>query len=504
MAKKPNILVIQADQLTSEVLSSYGKPVAKTPNMDRLAAEGMVFRNAYCSVPLCGPSRMSMLSGQLASTVCAWDNAAEFSAEVPTFAHYLRALGYHTTLSGKMHFVGPDQLHGFEERLTTDIYPSDFYWTETLESRDGNTKSDDRGVRDSGICDRSPQLDFDELAMFKAEQYLWDLARRDGDQPFFLFVSLTHPHDPYYCTQEYFDRYTDDEIPMPTVGRIGSQAADPLTQYIMTRHELDKDFDPAVIRKSRRAYLGSVSYIDDQVGRLMRILKSIGADEDTVVLLIGDHGEMLGERGMWFKRHFYEWSARVPMIWWAPDRVRKGERFENVSLMDMLPTFLNFAGDAEGSSLVEPVQGRDLLPLMEGRAQDFDNVVYGEVMSDGLSSPVFMIRRDAWKLIEGPTHPAQLYNLAVDPNEETDLGQSLGDHVPMREALQAELRRVWDADRIQADIELSLRRRMLVRSAHLQGKAPNWDYDPGEDDAERWCRSGSNYNAWSFNIVNPR
>ena len=112
----PNFLIIQADQLTAQVLSAYGRPLAKTPHIDALAARGTVFRNAYCSYPLCGPSRMSMMTGRLASRIGAYDNAAEFRSEIPTFAHYLRAAGYRTTLSGKMHFVGADQLHGFEHR----------------------------------------------------------------------------------------------------------------------------------------------------------------------------------------------------------------------------------------------------------------------------------------------------------------------------------------------------------------------------------------------------
>ena len=200
---QPNFLIIQADQLTSQVLSAYGHPTAKTPHIDGLAANGVTFQNSYCSYPLCGPSRMSMMTGRLASRIGAYDNAAEFRSEIPTFAHYLRAMGYRTTLSGKMHFVGADQLHGFEERLTTDIYPSDFYWTENLESRDDKHKSDDRVVTLAGVCDRSVQLDYDEMAVFKAEQHLWDMARENDGQPFCLFVSLTHPHDPFYCTQEY-------------------------------------------------------------------------------------------------------------------------------------------------------------------------------------------------------------------------------------------------------------------------------------------------------------
>ncbi|MEM6663010.1 MAG: choline-sulfatase [Pseudomonadota bacterium] len=498
---RPNFLIIQADQLTSQVLYAYGRPLAKTPHVDELAARGMVFRNAYCSYPLCGPSRMSMMTGRLASRIGAFDNAAQLSSEIPTFAHYLRAQGYRTTLSGKMHFVGPDQLHGFEERLTTDIYPGDFYWTENLESRDEKHKSDDRGVTMCGICDRSVQLDYDELTMFHAEQHLWDIARQKVDRPFCLFVSLTHPHDPYFCTQEYYDRYTDDEVPLPTVGRVPSQAADPLSRFITERHVLDQDFDPAIIRKARRAYLGSCSYIDDQVGRLMTTLSQARLRDNTVVILLGDHGEMLGERGMWFKRHFFEWSARVPMIF-SGGNVPAGTRDENVTLTDLAPTLLALADESGSNAFIEPLEGRDLTPLMSGNSDGFDNVAAAEVMSDGLSAPIFMLRRDDWKIIWGPEHPPQLFDLEADPEEQEDLAND-PTHAARREALIAEVHGIWDAEELQSQINLSIARRLLIRTAHDVGQAPRWDFVASPED-DRWCRTGADYSAWALDVLNPR
>ena len=489
---QPNFLIIQADQLTSEVLSCYGHPLAKTPHIDALARSGTVFRNAYCSYPLCGPSRMSMMTGRLASRIGAWDNAAEFSSEIPTFAHYLRAAGYRTTLSGKMHFVGADQLHGFEHRLTTDIYPGDFTWTENMESRDIKNRSDDRAVTQCGVCERSVQLDYDELAVFQAEQHLWDIARAP-DQPFCLFVSLTHPHDPYYCQQEHYDRYTDDEVPLPTVPRVPRQAQDPLSAFIMERHGLNIDIDPALIRQARRAYLGSVSYVDDQVGRLMAVLRRAGLADDTVVVILGDHGEMLGERGIWFKRHFYEWSARVPMVF-SGGGVAAGERAECVTLMDLLPTLLGQAGCAE--MLVEEVEGRDLF------AGPVDDIALCEVMSDGLAAPIFMLRRGGWKLIWGPEHPAQLYDLATDPNEVTDLGND-PDHAERRDGMIAEARGIWDAEALQADIDRSIARRLLIRQAHGMGERPRWDYVVPQHDA-RWCRPGTDYSGWALDGLKPK
>jgi len=500
MSGQPNFLILQADQLTSQVLASYGHPLAKTPHIDCLAKEGVVFQNAYCSYPLCGPSRMSMMSGRLASRIGAYDNASEFRSEIPTFAHYLRAQGYRTTLSGKMHFVGADQLHGFEERLTTDIYPSDFYWTENLETRDAKRKSDDRGVTLAGICDRSVQLDYDELAMFHAEQHLWDIARAKEERPFCLFVSLTHPHEPFYCTQEYYDRYSDNEVPLPTVPRLPSDRNDPLSDFILERYELDRDFDPALVRKARHAYLGSVSYIDDQLGRLQHVLSRSGLGSNTVVILLGDHGEMLGERGMWYKRHFFEWSSRVPMIFSAPGRFNATSCETNVTLADLLPTLLALGGDENLDTLVEPIEGRNLVSILRGTGATPDDVAYSEVMSDGLAAPIFMVRRRAHKLIWGPEYPTQLFNLATDPDETNNIAaQDTG----LRDTLINEAQSVWDAEALQRDIDLSIARRLLIRKAHDVGPAPKWDFVP-TDRHERWCRSGSDYNEWAFSVLNPR
>lgn len=492
----PNFLLIQADQLTSQVLSAYGHGLAKTPHIDRLAARGTVFENAYCSYPLCGPSRMSMLTGRLASRIGAYDNGAEMPSTVPTFAHYLRAAGYLTTLSGKMHFVGADQLHGFEHRLTTDIYPGDFTWTENLETRDEKNRSDDRAVTLCGVAERTVQLDYDELAMFHAEQHLWDIARQP-EQPFCLFVSLTHPHDPYYCQQEHWDRYEGVEIRPPSVPRQPTQGRDPLTQYIFDRHALDQDFPEEMVRTARRAYLGSVAYVDDQVGRLMRVLDRAGLADNTVIAILGDHGEMLGERGIWFKRHFFEWSARVPMIFAGPG-IAAGRRAENVTLMDLAPTLMALGG---AGAAVEPMEGRDLAPALSGDAGP-DDVALAEVMSDGLTAPVFMVRRGRHKLIWGDEHPAQLYDVVSDPDEVSDLATDPA-HIETREALMREILSIWDPSALQSEIDVSIARRLLIRKAHAQGEAPRWDFVATPDDS-RWCRAGADYTAWSTTVLAGR
>src|SRR5689334_12959533 len=178
-AKPPSFLILMADQLTPWALPAYGHRVVKAPHIDALAAEGVVFDAAYCNSPLCAPSRYAFLSGQLPSRTGGYDNAAEFPADIPTFAHYLRRAGYNTVLSGKMHFCGADQLHGFEERLTTDIYPADFGWTPDWQNPDARPTwyHNMSSVIDAGPCVRTNQLDFDDEVTFTTRQKLFDIAR---------------------------------------------------------------------------------------------------------------------------------------------------------------------------------------------------------------------------------------------------------------------------------------------------------------------------------------
>jgi len=178
----PNILILMADQLTTRALSAYGNGVVRTPNLDRLAAQGVVFDSAYCNSPLCAPARYSLMTGQLPSTHGGFDNAAPLAPEAVTFGHYLRHAGYRTILAGKMHFIGPDQLHGFEERLTTDIYPADFTWTPDWEQPDVRPDwyHNMGSVLEAGPCVRTNQLDYDDEVVYATRQKLFDLARDVG------------------------------------------------------------------------------------------------------------------------------------------------------------------------------------------------------------------------------------------------------------------------------------------------------------------------------------
>ncbi len=361
MARRPNILILMADQLTPFVLPAYGGR-ARTPNIDALAERGTVFDGAYCNSPLCAPSRAVLLTGRLPSRIGAYDNAADFSVQTPTFAHYLRLAGYRTILAGKMHLCGADQLHGFEQRLTTDIYPADLNWTPDWmrpELRPEWYHTMD-SVTQAGVCARTNQIDFDEEVVWAARQSLFDVARGNDDRPFCMVVSLTHPHDPFTIPEPWWGRHRD--VPGP---RVAEPAADPHSRRL--RHVIGMDaqaITEAQAAAARQAYYGAVSFVDDQFGRVMETLREARLAEDTVVMVLADHGEFLGEHGLWFKMSFLEGGARIPLIVSAPGRFASGRVAGGVSSVDLLPTLAAIAGDGAEPAYATPLDGRSLLAAL--------------------------------------------------------------------------------------------------------------------------------------------
>ena len=489
---RPNILVIQADQMTALCLSAYGKPYAITPNIDRLAANGTTFANSYCNNPVCGPSRASMMTGRLSSDVGVYDNGAEFLASEPTYAHYMRKLGYKTTLSGKMHFVGPDQLHGFEERLTTDIYPSDFAWTADWDQTDepyAPSRMSLLSVVEAGHCQRNLQIDYDEEVFNAAKREMFDHARSTDDRPFLLHVSFTQPHNPFVADKKYWDMYEGVDIPEPEVGHIPYEERDPWAQrYYLTIRQDEFDVTPEQLYKSRRAYFAMVTHLDTLIGELVETLERIGQLETTYIILTSDHGEMLGERGMWYKFNPFEASLRVPLIVQGP-RFRPGHREEALaSLVDLLPTFTDIASDGGYDDYAVPIAGRSLLNLpAPGSAED---KVFAEFTGEGLYAPALIVLKGRMKLIHCRTDPPLLFDLASDPSELTNLAEDLS-HRETLDAMLAEVQAHWDEDDLDTRIRGSQHKRLFVQDAMKCGRFPYWDYGPPYDPAKVYVRGGT-------------
>ncbi len=489
---KPNILLIMADQLAAPALPSYGHPVVKAPHLSALADEGIVFEQSYCNSPLCAPSRASMLTGQLPSRIGAFDNAAEFPVETPTMAHYLRSSGYQTSLIGKMHLIGPDQLHGFEERLTTDIYPADFGWVP-----DWHQAEDDRftwyhnmlSVVQAGQCLTSNQLDFDEEVAFRAVRKVFNLARSADERPFFITVSFTHPHDPFAIPKRYWDLYEHDEIDMPATPAFSYDEQDSHSQRLYKMCAMDEyDLTDERVRNARHAYYSAISYIDEKVGQILDALKASGLYENTVIVFTSDHGEMLGERGLWYKMNFFEWSARVPLIVHAPQRFSPQRVSANVSLVDLLPTFVDLAADGDTPQLADSVDGSSLLPQMQGTGVQPQDTVYGEYCAEGAIAPYLMVLQGHYKYIYCEADLPQLYDLERDSHELTNLAGNPA-FAENEQSLHKLLLARWDLSALKEKVLKSQRRRQLVAPALTKGAYTPWDFQPYEDASKQYMRN---------------
>ncbi|KAH6977083.1 alkaline-phosphatase-like protein [Ilyonectria robusta] len=496
-ASRPNILFIMADQLAAPQLKMYNpNSQIKTPNLDRLASTSVQFDSAYCPSPLCAPSRMSLISGLLPMKIGAFDNAAQIGSDVPTYAHYLRSKGYHTSLAGKMHFIG-DQLHGYEQRLTSDIYPGDFGWAVNWDEPDTRLEwyHNASSILQAGPCGRSNQLDYDEEVMFKSTQYLWDHVREGPNKrPFCLTVSLTHPHDPYTITKKYWNLYEDVDIDLPEV-RIAREDQDAHSKRLLKVCDLwDQDFSDEQIKRAKRAYYGSVSYVDDCIGRLLETLEDAGLADNTIIIFSGDHGDMLGERNLWYKMSYFESSVRVPMLVSYPQRFTPHRVTQSVSTLDLLPTICDLIGTKPAPYL--PMDGISMLPHLEGR--EGHDTVFAEYTGEGTVRPMMMIRRGAWKYITCPADEPQLYNLERDPKELNNLARfkKIAPQTPEEEEaketfdnFEAEANAKWDFEDITNKVFASQRSRRVVWDALKEGEFTSWDFDPIDDGRRKFIRS---------------
>ncbi|MGI9337616.1 MAG: choline-sulfatase [Gammaproteobacteria bacterium] len=484
---RPNILLIMADQLAAAALPCYGHPVVVAPHLSALAEQSAVFDNAYCNFPICAPSRAVLHAGRLAHAMDCFDNASSFSPETPTLPHYLRELGYDATLCGKMHFVGPDQLHGYGRRLTTDIYPSNFAmcadWSGGREYRPTNLTM--APVIESGSCVRTMQMDFDDEVEYCALREIHDLARRPQQKPFFLTVSFTQPHSPFVIGEEYWQRYEGKEIPLPDAPDIPPEQRDILSRnlyYCHGRHLFTVTEEH--IRRARRGYFGMISCIDDKVGNLLRALKDAKLADNTAVIFTADHGEMLGERGMWYKQHFFDWSARVPLLIRPPGKTPPRRIGENVSLADLMPTVIDIAGG--GCQMRAPIDGESFAALLGGNGGGWRDTVIGEYSADGSTGPSRMVRKGRWKFMDLEGEDRLLFDMEADPLEQNNLADT---DKTTADALFVLARKGWDIDEVRARVIASQRRRLYIH--RITGGVPEYVFESRAGDNRRYVRGAN-------------
>jgi choline-sulfatase len=241
----------------------------------------------------------------------------------------------------------------------------------------------------------------------------------------------------------------------------------------------------AQVRAARHAYYGAIAYVDDLLGRLMQALRSAALAEDTIVVLTSDHGEMLGERGLWYKMSFLEGSSRVPLVIASPGRFAPRRVARSVSLVDLLPTLIDLAG-GNAQSLGTSIDGRTLAPHLRG-AGGHDEAI-GEYLAEGAIAPMAMIRRGAYKFIHSPVDSDQLFDLTRDPGERDNLTDNPS-HANLVAEFRAEVGKRWNLAELDARVRESQRRRRLVDAALNKGKIQAWDFQPFRDASRQYVRN---------------
>ena len=497
---KPNLLILMVDQLNGTLFPDGPADFLQAPPLKRLAARSTRFQNCYTASPLCAPARASFMSGQLPSRTRVYDNAAEFASDIPTYAHHLRRAGYQTALSGKMHFVGPDQMHGFEERLTTDIYPADFGWTpdyrkpgERIDWWYHNLGS----VTGAGVAEITNQYEYDDDVTHQAIQKIYDLSRGQDPRPWCLTVSMSHPHDPYVARRKYWDLYEGCGQVSPDGDPIPYEVMDPHSQRLMDASDWrSSTITPDHIARARRGYFANISYVDDKIGEILTVLEA--TRQEAVIIFTSDHGDMLGDRGLWFKMNFFEGSARVPLMIAAPG-LAPARVTTPASTLDVVPTLAALA-DISLDEVMPWTAGTNLIPVANGAARD---AVPMEYAAEGSITPLVCLRDGPWKYQACAADPELLFNLDSDPRERANLATD-----PAHAATLAHFRALasarWDLARFDADVRQSQARRWVVYEALRNGAYFPWDYQPLRAASERYMRNHMDLNVLEENKRFPR
>lgn len=467
---KPNILIISADEMVPMLLGAYDHPVVKTPNLDKLVAQGVRFDAAYSNNPLCAPARAIMLTGRYSSNIRVYDNAAPLASDIPTINHYLVHQGYETVLSGKVHFVGPDQMHGFQKRFIDSHYPTDYRWVKSREEKIPRPHFGNYIAKNITVDKKSRNLELDEWAHREALDYLSDV---DGQQPFFLFVSYNFPHEPFWPPQKYWDMYKDAEIQLPEFPENWQDKLSIMDKWLRRHSSTDVEdvTDPESIREVRRAYYALYTYIDDKVGEILEALENRGLDENTIIMFTSDHGDMVGEKGMVQKRNFNEWSARIPLIIKYPDGRHAGtQQATPVSLVDIMPTMLEWI-DVPIDPWLD-LDGHSLTPLLDGKF-DKDRFAILENHSEGVYTTCFSVVKDGYKYNWFTGYGSQLINLKQDPGEWNNLS-GIREYAKLENSLRKIITDRFDPAELERDVRYSINSRMLIQPV-LEKHGITWE-----------------------------
>jgi choline-sulfatase len=412
-----NVLFICSDEHSPRVLGCYGNPVVRTPNLDALAARGVRFEKAYCQTPICVPSRASLATGRYAHRIDSWDNASPYvGSEAASWGARLTSQGHKVTTIGKLHYRAVGDPSGFpDQRLPMHVL--------------------------DGVGDL--------YGLLRADMPVRPQSRRA--------VLAAGPGEAEYTRYDrYYDLYPPDSVPLPMQHRPEQWPRHPALVAKRRQQALDEPLDERTIRTAIAAYYGMVTFLDEQIGLVLAALRDAGLAESTRILYTSDHGEMLGEKGLWWKSVMYEPSVSVPLIVAGPDVPQGRVSKTNAMLVDCFPSIVEAVG-AELAPEDRDLPGESLWEL--ARAEDRDRAAFSEYHAIFSSSATYALRHRQYKYVHYIGYPPQLFDLAADPDETRDLA---GDpaHADALAECERALRSICDPEAVDRRARAEQRRKI--------------------------------------------
>ncbi|MDY0290136.1 MAG: sulfatase-like hydrolase/transferase [Sphaerochaeta sp.] len=445
MSKKPNVLFFVSDQHSSKFLGKNGVCWIDTPNLDRLAQEGVTFANTYCQNPLCVPSRASLLTGTYSKHVGLYENRHILQSNMETLPRVLSNHGYRTCLIGKSHFNG-EQFQGYQQRPYGDLL-GQAHQAEYV--RKGGAGESEHGLEDllenSGATSIPLPLTQTEIVVAESVKWLQRYADSSKESPFFLSVHFDKPHFPYRAPKALFDKYVG-KVNLPKNNRYVTEEA---VEFVRKAVEVNGGWehygtDEAMHLHALAAYSACVEWVDDAVGRILDSLQYLGLSDDTIIIYSSDHGEMAGEKGAWQKTVFFDESAKVPLIMrWKDSFKAHGDKADLVGLIDMFPTICDLAG----IPIPKKCDGVSLLPLLMGEAQslDRDHIFSESVVLKTPGHAGCMMRSLRYKYNYYLVGKHELYDMEADPGEYTNLVDRQ-DHTEIAAEMKAAIEQFWNPE----------------------------------------------------------
>ncbi len=403
MADKPNILLIQTDQHNPHIAGFAGDPFVQTENLDRLAGDGMSFDAAYCQTPLCSPSRLSLLAGRWVSNCGGWSNGAVRDLEQETIPSWLSKHGYTTATVGKMHIAGGDQTHGYQHRPYGDLVPCIYpaHQPDPPGSwKDGQWNNHAVGrFPFAGPMEIPESLTMDQVVTIESLAWILEFADGNPDAPWFFHASFSRPHFPLTAPGRYVRRYLESDLQAPPLPSGYPDDLHPHDRFTVDDFNLLR-FSMEEHRRAVACYYACVDYVDDCIGSLIEGLSRAGCLDNTYIVYTSDHGDMVGEHGLWWKRSYYEASARIPLLISGPGIGRGGRDAAPVELVDLFPTFCEWAG----IDVPEGLDGESLTSLLDGQSGRREKIyARSEMLGPKIPTQFRMVRSDRWKYVEFPS-----------------------------------------------------------------------------------------------------